>query len=355
MQPSSRRIRFGASEDRLSIRASVSRSSLLAAAAAVLPCRPGRRAGGDCGAARRADARPDRASIQLFRQPDDRIQVSTAPGADGIVRRIEVALAKAGGSSYWAGLRAGQQRRRADRPPAGGAAFPPRRLRAVLARPRRLAHRHRSRRARASRRSASRARRRTSSASRSIPARSSPSSPNCGPPTLPQLYLWDADAYKDSVNSYTLYRGIVLGISGLLALFLTIVFVVKGTAMFPATAALAWSVLIYLCIDFGFWNRVIDVSPGERPDLARRRRGVPRRLAGHLHLHLSQPQPLACALQPPDHRLADRPRRPARRRGRSSRRSRPASPASRSALTAVARLRAHRLPRHRTATTAPSC
>ena len=38
---------------------------------------------------------------------------------------------------------------------------------------------------------------------------------------------------------------------------------VKGTAMFPATAALAWAVLIYLCIDFGFWNRVIDVLPGE--------------------------------------------------------------------------------------------
>jgi len=80
---------------------------------------------------------------------------------------------------------------------------------------------------------------------------------------LPQLYVWDADAYKDSVNSYTLYRGIVLGISGLLALFLTIVFVVKGTAMFPATAALAWAVLIYLCIDFGFWNKVIAIEPGE--------------------------------------------------------------------------------------------
>src|SRR5690606_31302736 len=35
---------------------------------------------------------------------------------------------------------------------------------------------------------------------------------------LPQLYLWDADDYKDAVNSYTLFRGIVLGISGLLAL-----------------------------------------------------------------------------------------------------------------------------------------
>src|SRR5262245_6472030 len=46
---------------------------------------------------------------------------------------------------------------------------------------------------------------------------------------LPQLYLWDPDAYKDKVNSLTLYKGIVMGIAGLLALFLTIAFVVKGT------------------------------------------------------------------------------------------------------------------------------
>ena len=32
---------------------------------------------------------------------------------------------------------------------------------------------------------------------------------------LPQLYLWEPEAYKDAVNSYTLYRGILLGISGL--------------------------------------------------------------------------------------------------------------------------------------------
>src|SRR5690606_6994674 len=62
-------------------------------------------------------------------------------------------------------------------------------------------------------------------------------------PTLPQIYLWSPDAYKDTVNSYTLYRGIVIGISGLLALFLTILFVVKGTSLFPATASLAWAVL----------------------------------------------------------------------------------------------------------------
>ncbi len=82
-------------------------------------------------------------------------------------------------------------------------------------------------------------------------------------PGLPQLRLWEPDVYKDTVNAYTLYRGIILGISGLLALFLTILFVVKGTIMFPATAVLAWSVLAYLTIDFGFWNKVLQITPGE--------------------------------------------------------------------------------------------
>jgi len=81
-------------------------------------------------------------------------------------------------------------------------------------------------------------------------------------PKLPQVYLWEPESYKDSVNSYTLFRGIVIGIAGLLALFLTILFVVKGTSMFPATAALSWAVLAYICVDFGFLNKVIEISPG---------------------------------------------------------------------------------------------
>src|SRR5262245_55121800 len=79
---------------------------------------------------------------------------------------------------------------------------------------------------------------------------------------LPQLYLWEPDAYKDKINSFTLYQGIVIGIAGLLALFLTILFVVKGSVMFPAAAALGWAVLVYIGIDFGFWGKVFDMSSG---------------------------------------------------------------------------------------------
>ncbi|MEM7461408.1 MAG: EAL domain-containing protein [Pseudomonadota bacterium] len=84
-------------------------------------------------------------------------------------------------------------------------------------------------------------------------------------PNLRSLYLWEPEAYKDTVNSYTLYRGIVLGISGLLAVFLTILFVVKGSAVVPATAALAWGVLAYVCVDFGFWDRIVTITSTSEP------------------------------------------------------------------------------------------
>ncbi|QEE46923.1 EAL domain-containing protein [Rhizobium sp. WL3] len=82
-------------------------------------------------------------------------------------------------------------------------------------------------------------------------------------PELPQIYLWEPDAYKDTVNAFTLYRGIVLGIAGLLAVFLTILFVVKGTSMLPAAAALAWAVLAYICVDFGFLEKLITLTSSD--------------------------------------------------------------------------------------------
>jgi diguanylate cyclase (GGDEF)-like protein/PAS domain S-box-containing protein len=79
-------------------------------------------------------------------------------------------------------------------------------------------------------------------------------------PNLPQLYLWEPDSYKQKVSGLTLYKGIIIGIAGLLALFLTIIFVVKGAVIFPAAAALAWAVFGYACIDFGFLQRLFPVS-----------------------------------------------------------------------------------------------
>ncbi|WP_155889386.1 EAL domain-containing protein [Cucumibacter marinus] len=77
---------------------------------------------------------------------------------------------------------------------------------------------------------------------------------------LPELYMWEPSAYRDYVNSFTLFRGTVLGVSSLLAVFLTIMFVVKGRGVFPATAALAWAVLFYLTVDFGLLGTLLGIS-----------------------------------------------------------------------------------------------
>ena len=83
--------------------------------------------------------------------------------------------------------------------------------------------------------------------------------------TLPKLQLWEPSTFKETENSYTLYHGIVLGISGLLAIFLTILFVIRGSSMFPATAAIAWGVLAYICVDFGFWNKIVEGQEANDP------------------------------------------------------------------------------------------
>ncbi|WP_029075742.1 EAL domain-containing protein [Kaistia adipata] len=203
-----------------------------------------------------------RAVERASRDPSDRVQVSTAPGADGIVRRIEVRSNEAGGTSYWVSFAlTNNGDEQIDR---------------LLVAPHfRLANSGllipdlgASRIATVTPSQGFAPERQPSQEADVFRITLDPGAvvtfvAELRTPVLPQLYLWDPDNYKDAINSYTLYHGIVLGISGLLALFLTIVFVVKGTAMFPATAALAWSVLIYLAIDFGFWNKVIQIAPGD--------------------------------------------------------------------------------------------
>ncbi|RJG45981.1 MULTISPECIES: EAL domain-containing protein [unclassified Mesorhizobium] len=200
-------------------------------------------------------------AVEIYRNQGENFQVSTAPGPDGIVRRIEVEANNKRSSGDWAVFAlANTTEQQIDRlivaphfrlvnsglfwPDLGSS-----RITAI-----------------------------TPSEGFALDRQASPDADvflvtlnpgtvvtfiaELASPKLPQVYLWDPEPYKDSVNSYTLYRGIVIGISGLLALFLTILFVVKGTSMFPATAALSWAVLAYICVDFGFLNKVIEISPG---------------------------------------------------------------------------------------------
>ena len=106
--------------------------------------------------------------------------------------------------------------------------------------------------------------------------------------TLPELYLWQPDAYRNYVNSFTLFRGTVLGVSSLAAVFLTIMFVVKGRGVFPATAAFAWAVLVYLLIDFGVFGRLIGVGNGSvQPYRAAAEAAIATTLFGFLFIYLN--------------------------------------------------------------------
>jgi len=194
-------------------------------------------------------------AVEYYSAQGDRIQVSTAPGADGIVRRIEVSALEAGAQPTWIVFAlTNDSDEQLTRllvaphfrfvgsgivwPDLGSARIatitasqgsPPEREDAVDADIFRLTL---------------------------DPGTTVTYVAELRTPTLPQIYLWEPDAYKDNRTSLTLYQGIVIGIAGLLALFLTIVFVVRGVLVFPAAAALAWSVFAYVCIDFGFWRKI---------------------------------------------------------------------------------------------------
>ena len=76
----------------------------------------------------------------------------------------------------------------------------------------------------------------------------------------PGLMLWDPEVYQAKQQDRMLFNGVLLGITGLLAIFLTAIFAANHRAIFPATALVAWAVLAYFCVDFGFWSKLFPVD-----------------------------------------------------------------------------------------------
>ena len=78
---------------------------------------------------------------------------------------------------------------------------------------------------------------------------------------FPRVFLWEPLAFSKKLKDLTLFNGIMLGIVGILAIFLTAIFVANHKAIFPATAFIAWCVGAYLCVDFGFWHKLFRLNP----------------------------------------------------------------------------------------------
>ena len=76
-----------------------------------------------------------------------------------------------------------------------------------------------------------------------------------------RLYLWKPIDYEIQTRDRQLFNGAMLGLTGLLAIFLTAVFAANHKIIFPAAALVSWSVLTYLCVDFGFFHRLFNLKP----------------------------------------------------------------------------------------------
>lgn len=199
-------------------------------------------------------------AIQTQQSRDDRIEIQTARDANGIVRRIEVQAREPGSRPRWIAFalanETNEQIERLLVAPrfrmAGSGVFWPdlaaSRIEAITA-----SHGHKPEREEAS------------EADLFLitldPGAVVTFVAELRGTRLPELTLWEPDAYKDKLNALTLYRGIVTGIAALLAIFLTIVLALRAALIFPASAALAWAVLVYLGIDFGFIGRFFALRP----------------------------------------------------------------------------------------------
>ncbi len=190
------------------------------------------------------------AAVDVLPGENGRVQISTAPGEDGIIRRIEVISLAPESNPNWAVF---ALRNESDvqierllvapyfRLPGSGIFHPDLGSERIAA----LTPSHGLR--------PERVQDREADVFRVIldPGSTTTLVAELSSQTLPELYLWEPSAYRDYINSFTLFRGTVLGISALAAVFLTIMFVVKGRGVFPATAALSWAVVFYLLVDFG--------------------------------------------------------------------------------------------------------
>ena len=80
---------------------------------------------------------------------------------------------------------------------------------------------------------------------------------------FPRLYLANPASVGKKNTNLTLFNGILLGIVGVLAIYLTAIFGANHNSIFPAAALVAWATVGYLCVDFGFWHKLFQLSAAD--------------------------------------------------------------------------------------------
>ena len=124
-----------------------------------------------------------------------------------------------------------------------------------------------------------------------------------------RIYLWKPLDYELKSRDRQLFNGIMLGLTGLLAIFLTAIFAANHKAIFPSAALVAWCVLAYLCVDFGFFHKLFQLRPrttrvyraASEAAVAASLRHLPVRVPAHRVVA----RPHTHAVHGVDHRAAD--------------------------------------------------
>lgn len=76
-----------------------------------------------------------------------------------------------------------------------------------------------------------------------------------------RLSLWDVDAYENQQSYLPFYQGIIIGILGLLAIFISSLFIVKRDVLFVVAALICWAALAYSLQEFGFITVILPQNP----------------------------------------------------------------------------------------------
>ncbi|HRN83676.1 MAG TPA: EAL domain-containing protein [Hyphomicrobium sp.] len=76
-----------------------------------------------------------------------------------------------------------------------------------------------------------------------------------------RLYLWRPLNYETTLSNRQLFNGVMLGVTGLMAIFLTAIFAANHKLIFPASALVAWCTLAYLSVHFGFFHKLFLLKP----------------------------------------------------------------------------------------------
>lgn len=209
------------------------------------------------------DANQDRLDIttlgDLYESHSDSLLVETAPGADGTTDRVSVPAATAGTSPNWMVFAltnptetAVERWITADRyTVAGSGAIWPdldaRRIEAVTPTMGFAAERVKSERADVFRITIE-------------PGQTITYVVELASDRFSRITLWKPLEYELKVRDRQLFNGIMLGLTGLLAIFLTAVFAANHKLIFPAAALVAWCVLANLCVDFGFFHKLFQLK-----------------------------------------------------------------------------------------------